>query len=602
MFHEGDLQSGIALAMQSQKAVLCFVTDEGETSAEWEAALFEESIETAIREQAVAIKMDAGSQEAAFLTPIAPIESVPALVVIRNAALQANLQAGKDSLEDVTRVIKSTFQIGAIVGDAARDHVPSEPVQSASEAPADSTSTSTASVGYLDLPSSAGQPRLPNNAYEALREYTEDLMTQGKTPQQILEAQLTVLGKLPIFKDEVRRLTSLNPGSKPELSQTARERLLLRLPAAAIKAQMKARAPASSSATTSSASTSTSTPPAYDAVYPQSQQPSTSQPPTSTSSSTTPSAVPPQPPSYDSLSAPQRAQQAECRRLQKEREQKARDERERIKAQIRADREERRRREAVQKQNDAANAAAVPFDDPTSKASNTANPTTTNSSKPQSGLVRVQVRTFSGPPLSTTFPPTATITTHIRPWLDSQPDPDHPEAPSSLTRNIPYDFKLILTPLPNRKIEAAEEELSLTELGVRGSCTFVIAPVRGYVESYGGHHMGDGGWGMVKGGYNLVSGTVGAVGSAVAGIGRGLFGFGGPAATQQQQQQAGMQSEQGGEQQRGESSGQQNVRVRTLADQRADEQRRRGDQQLYNGNALNFQPRRDGDDAEFKKD
>jgi hypothetical protein len=599
MFHEGDLQSGIALAMQSQKAVLCFVTDEGETSAEWEAALFEESIETAIRQQAVAIKMDAGSEEANFLTPIAPIESVPALMVIRNAALQANLQAGKDSLEDVARVMKEVFHIGAVDSQATPTQVTSEPVQGATEASADSTSTSTGSVGYLDLPSSAGQPRLPNNAYEALREYTEDLKMQGKTPQQILEAQLAVLGKLPIFKDEVRRLTSSNPGSKPELSQTARERLLLRLPAAAITAQLKARAPTSSTTATSSASTSTSTPPAYDAVYPQAQQPSTLQRPTSaSSSSTTPSAVlPPQPPSYDSLSAPQRAQQAEYRRLQKEREQKARDERERIKAQIRADHEERRRREAVQKQNDAANAAGIPLDDSTKTSSDTTNPSTsTNSSKPQSGLVRVQVRTFSGTPLSTTFPSTGTITSNIRPWLDSQPDPDHPEASSSLTRNIPYDFKLILTPLPNRKIEAAEEELPLTDLGIRGSCTFVITPVRGYVESYGGHHMGDGGWGMVKGGYNLVSGTVGAVGSAVAGIGKGLFGFGGPAATQQQEQ-AGMQSEQGS----GESSGHQSVRVRTLADQRADEQRRRGDQQFYNGNALNFAPRRD-EDGELKKD
>ena len=98
MFHAGDLQSGIALAVQSQKAVLCFiygkpssslenacidVTDDAETSNAWEGVLSDEEISADLKEQTVAIKLKAGSQEAGFLNSICPINSTPAIIVIR---------------------------------------------------------------------------------------------------------------------------------------------------------------------------------------------------------------------------------------------------------------------------------------------------------------------------------------------------------------------------------------------------------------------------------------------------------------------------------------------------------------------------------------
>ena len=549
--------------------------------------MFEEAVEDTIRQQTVAIKIEAGSQEAGFLTPFCPINSTPAIILIRNASLALNLQAAEVPVEDVGQKLKDV-----LVSSTGAEKSSQEPTNSSTETEAqpDTVSDQADQSGYLDLPSSTGQPRLPNNAYEALREYTEGLKSEGKTPQQIFEAQLQVLGRLPIFKDEVRRLSSLNPGSKRELSDTARERLLLRLPAAAIKAQLKTSAQASTSQS-AAAPTSATVPPTYGSVYPQastSRQAPTQLPPTQ--AQTASSAAPP---SYESLSESQRTQQAEYRRIQKDREQKARDERERIKNQIKADREDRRRRDAVQKQNDAA-AAGEPI--VSAIETNTTTSIATPSQIRPPNKVRVQVRLFDGSPLNTTFPPSATITDDIRPWLDNHPNPNHDSStsPPPVTQNIPYDFKLILTPLPNRKIEAAEESLPLSELGIRGSCTFVIAPVRGYVESYSRNSGGvvgvassaaGGAVGLVGGvvnqGYRVVSGTMGVLG--------GFLGFGGA----QQQQQVANASAEGGAEDNTQSQqvrDQRNVRVRTLADQRAEEQ---GRNQFYNGNTLNFEPNRD---------
>src|ERR1700738_961877 len=66
MFYEGDLQSGIALAVQQAKAVLCFVKDESSTSEQWEAVLSD--IAELVKAETVALRLNAGSQEAGFLS------------------------------------------------------------------------------------------------------------------------------------------------------------------------------------------------------------------------------------------------------------------------------------------------------------------------------------------------------------------------------------------------------------------------------------------------------------------------------------------------------------------------------------------------------
>lgn len=243
-------------------------------------------------------------------------------------------------------------------------------------------------------------------------------------------------------------------------------------------------------------------------------------------------------------------------RTQRERQQKQRDERERIKQQIKADREERRLLDQQHKQADTG-----PFQTDTSS-----NPPTQLDTRD----VRVQARLFDGSIKRQTFPLSATITDDIRPWLDTS------------TAGAPYNLKLILTPLPNRTIEAAEEELALHDLGIKGSCTFITIPVKGYVDSYvnaNPSYISS----VISGGYNVLAGTA----SALLGGAKSILGYG--QQLQEQQQKPIPEAD------LNKPSIASKVRVRTLADQRADQTNR--DHQFYNGNQLNFEPRRDEDDS-----
>ena len=531
----------------------------------------------------VALKLRAGSQEAGFLSPICPINSVPAIVMIKNGTVQANLQSNEVSVESLQdRLITALGPREQLpVAEPSQSETstaPSlssppqtedsttaepEPVHDAEQDPGDSEPVDQDS-GYLDLPPSEGRFRLPKNAYDALRSHTQSLVDTHGLPQEILDSQLSLLERLPIFRDEVKQLRSQ---ASPRLSEAIIDRLL-RLPAAAINAQSKPSASVNSETTSSagrpvySQQASTATTSAAPSQRPPSQQPARQSPPNYTDPG------PAEPPNYSS--SQHQAQRSDYIRLQKEREQAQRDERERIKAQIKADREERRRQEEVRKMNEAAD-----------KSVDTSTGTSAPTTKPRSTDVRIQVRTFDGSTLRTTLPPTSTVTADVRPWIDSQSD-----------NALPYNLKLILTPLPNRNIEASEEEHSLSDLGIKGSCTMVMVPVKGYVESYTGNTP----TGLVGSAVSGIYGGVTASAGALFGGVKSILGYGGDS---QQRVVPGQTVPTAGT---GENAGQQrNMRVRTLADQRVDDRERRSDQQFYNGNALNFAPNRD-DDEEGRKD
>lgn len=260
---------------------------------------------------------------------------------------------------------------------------------------------------------------------------------------------------------------------------------------------------------------------------------------------------------YEQPGSAQDTQRNDYIKIQKEREQKQKDERERIKQQIKADREERRRLEQLRKQQETSLETG---------------PQSSTTAKPKSTEIRVQVRTFDGSTLRQSFKPTSTIFNDIRPWVDK-----------ASHQTAPYNLKLILTPLPNRSIEAGEEEQSLPDLGIKGSCTLVMVPVQGYVESYTGSGPVDFVGSAVSGGYNLLSGTAGALFGGV----RSVLGYG---QTGQEAAQASPMADTPSDISNA-SPGQ--VRVRSLADQRAETSKR--DQQFYNGNSTNFQPRKDED-------
>ncbi len=270
-------------------------------------------------------------------------------------------------------------------------------------------------------------------------------------------------------------------------------------------------------------------------------------------------AAPSKSPTKSTKSLTNSTPQQDWTRMQRERQRQQLEERERIKAQIKHDHAERRRLEELRRQ---------PAFDPT--AHDADHPAESTSRRLKSSEIRIQVRTFEGSTLRSTFPRNATISTQVRPWIDSTAE-----------QTTPYNLKIILVPRPNHTIEAAEEEKSLDDLDIIGSCTLVMVPVKGFVESYAPSGSGIIG-SAVSGGYNLFSGSVGAVFGGV----RTVLGFGQVASEPQAPSEPEAASS-------NPPPGQ--VRVRTLADQRIEAQTKA--HQFYNGNQLNFEPRKDDEDS-----
>lgn len=119
---------------------------------------------------------------------------------------------------------------------------------------------------------------------------------------------------------------------------------------------------------------------------------------------------------------------------------------------------------------------------------------------------RLQVRLFDGSSVRSTFSPTQTIHKDVRPWLDGQ-----------LEEKKPYNLKHILTPLPNKTLTITEEDQTLRELITGSTATFVMVPIKTYIEAYS--ESGSLPVRALSSAYGLatsvISGTVGYVGSFV---------------------------------------------------------------------------------------
>lgn len=153
----------------------------------------------------------------------------------------------------------------------------------------------------------------------------------------------------------------------------------------------------------------------------------------------------------------------------------------------------------------------------------------------------------------------------MRKWVDE-----------NLEGDVPYNFKQVLTPLPNKDISLNEEEQDFQYLGLTPSATLILVPVKEFTGAYeGGGATGiiykgaSLGYGLVAGGVGLVTGTLGSI-----------FGGGGASenANAQQQPQGGESSTTSGS----SVSGPSRIKVRTLRDQTDGQD----DQQFYNGNAV----------------
>lgn len=572
IFEDGEnLQAAIGKALQEQKALLCFVYDEDDgDSDQWQAALLEDTIKENIQSTTVLLRLKQSTDQAGFLSGVCPIQSVPAIVIIHNAQVVANYQNGQTSFENLQKELRAKY------------------AQSEDKHP--SSSPDTRKIAHLDLSPPEGRMRLPNNAYDELRRLTQDSISKGLTGKELLDVQLTTIETLKIdivsrAADEIRQKLDTNP--EPILPDEVTDKLL-NTPASRLRntnssSEGTPHGLGSSASSTrartdlpdqpSSTQTTQSAPPTSSSRNTASNQ---SRPPAQSQASQSPSTTTP-------ATSSQTSQRAQYVAAQKARESAQADERARIKAQLAAEKAVRREAEAQaaaeQRRVDLLNLRK-------------ANSTTSN---PKASDVRIQVRLFDGSTIRNSFPAEATVAQEIRSWIDSEVTKK--AAGGGSPAGQPYNLKLILTPLPNRAIEAGEEDQAICDLdGVKGSATMVMVPVRGYVDSYSGSSGGVVG-GVVGGATSMLGAGIGLVGSAagmfVGGLGR-LIGGGAAPAPQSQQQTQEASARKGGE---GASTGggRQSVRVRTLADQRVDEEddRRRKGTQLYNGMGLNVQPRKD---------
>ncbi|KAJ5780973.1 hypothetical protein N7457_006133 [Penicillium paradoxum] len=186
---------------------------------------------------------------------------------------------------------------------------------------------------------------------------------------------------------------------------------------------------------------------------------------------------------------------------------------------------------------------------------------------------RLQVRLFDGSSVRSSFTPTQSIRNDVRPWLDQKMEGD----------NRPYNLKHMLTPLPSETLSVAQESQSLRDLGLGSSATLIMVPVSTYTEAYSA--AGSLPVRGISAIYNLASSAA----STATGLVGSFLGYGSTTPANDTTNSAPSPST--GNSQRPRPTG---PNIRTLRDQ----QDGRGDSQFYNGNQLNFQPRKNQDDKD----
>ena len=263
----------------------------------------------------------------------------------------------------------------------------------------------------------------------------------------------------------------------------------------------------------------------------------------------------------DSAPNSAKAKQATYAAQQRKQHQEAKLERERILRQIEHDKAERRekeeRRKAMAKAEAEGNDGAGGLVDQ-QLASEVNSPKATRTRD-----CALQVRLFDGSTIRCRFPSDQTLRGHVRPWVDEKRSDD-----------VPYTFKQVLTPMPNRTLSISEEEETLQSLGLSPSATLVITPVQGYTTAYRSRQGivskgASAGYSVISTGAGLVTGTLGSF----LGLGRATA-SGGVSDDHDDTIQSNAEADT-------IESGS-GIKIRTLQDQRDGQE----DQQLYNGNQV----------------
>lgn len=489
--------------------------------------------------KAITLRINGGSQEAQYLAAYYPVPVLPAFIIINNGQLVLDLEADieKDKFKAaILRALSSSSsqpQRTALSPTPNSDPSTTQHTSDQTVSPASALATRSSSVhpspGQPDTSNSsaaAPPPSLLSNTHNSdpdtlfsTARNTTDHANMPSSPHQNVDPAATVPSTVVPSIAPSASLGGQTSQTVQNLLADRRRRLELdkKEKENAEKAERKAKAEARKEAM---------------AVAPDSAK----------------------------------AKQATYAAQQRKRQQEAKLERERILRQIEHDRAERKdkeeRRKATAKAEAEGTDGAGGLVDQ-QLASEVSFPKSTRSKE-----CAVQVRLFDGSTVRSRFPSNHTLRGNVRPWVDQQKFDD----------DVPYTFKQVLTPMPNRTLSISEEEESLQSLGLTPSATLVIVPVQGYSAAYSG------GQGIVsKGasaGYNVVSAGAGIVTGALGtflGLGRATT-TGEPPGVHDTTMQGNAESDA-----TGTESG---INVRTLRDQRANQD----DHQLYNGNQVTCPP------------
>ncbi|EKG11591.1 UBX domain-containing protein [Macrophomina phaseolina MS6] len=536
MFYEGDLQSGISLAIQQAKLVVCFVRDASEESSTWENGwLRDEPIAPLIAEKTVTLRLDAGSQEAGFLSAFCPIAKTPVIVVIHNGQLKLCLVGGISREDFVSRLSavldpesaqqnslqkdKATVETGAETSQASTASIEEEPTVTLSRAPATQPTTE---APQAEEPQSTSAPPV-------------------ESPQPTAVHSL--------FPDRAARLEADH--------QAAREAEAAEAAARAAKAAGKRKAVDAEIASASSKDPKQLSYAAQEKIRKQ-------------------------------------AQQSELNRILQR---------------VEADKKERKEREELRKKQREAElrefsgaefASPSPPAEQLAKRGSVSSPTRGPAAK--SGDVCLRIRLLDGSQIREYFPPSATLAADVRPRVDWALSSGPSSSSSKPTPAPPYSFKHILAPLPNRTLGSADENKPLGELpDVVPSATLVLVPAKNAVSAYSGA-----GGGYVGSIYvailHIYTLLTTFLGTFFAPFGRGGGGGGGASSSgpgaavggQEGGARGGDGQGQGKSSGRGEGVSGSGIRIRTLRDQ--------GDtaNEYYNGNSLDFEPKKEEDEDEGK--
>ncbi|KAJ5219879.1 hypothetical protein N7468_009083 [Penicillium chermesinum] len=201
IFYQGDLQSGIALAVREAKAVVCFVRDEAEKSSTWENEYFAgEKISQVLDAKAVLLRLAAGSQEAGFLASFCPIVKFPTVVVIRNGTMAEYL---------VPEVSKEDFQNRLVTAVTKDNSNSAQPVQNTS-IPGEGNNSSAA----VSTPQSAS-PVPPSRA--PVTSPAQNTSQSAPAPQQVSNtAKESTTTKKPIASKGEKEDTIPEPQPRKE--------------------------------------------------------------------------------------------------------------------------------------------------------------------------------------------------------------------------------------------------------------------------------------------------------------------------------------------------------------------------------------------------